>query len=202
VEDEGLGEELSVVWELEPGVVCLEKAQLPALTEFDVPRTFDAFLDAVAWGSVSSADDRALPAPFRSGLDVEDYQLDPVVRALSMPRVNLRIADDVGLVTTIEAGLVMQELILRHRARSILSVCPSSIQVQWKEEMRDKFGLDFRIVDSALIADLRRRRGIHVNPWAHFPRLITSIDFLKRERPMRLFRETLPASELGALLLN
>ena len=49
--------------------------------------------------------------------------------------------------------------------------------------MRDKFGLDFRIVDSDLMRDLRRRRGIHVNPWTHFPRLITCIDFLKRERP-------------------
>ena len=42
-------------------------------------------------------------------------------------------------------------------------------------------------------ARLRRKRGIHVNPWTHFPRLITSIDFLKRERPLRLFKETLPA---------
>jgi superfamily II DNA or RNA helicase len=198
VEDEGQGEELSIVWELEPGVACLEKAQLPPLKDFDPPLIFDAFLDAVAWGSVSSADDKALQAPFRSGVEVDDYQLDPVVRALSMPRVNLLIADDVGLGKTIEAGLVMQELILRHRARSILIVCPSSIQVQWKEEMRDKFGLDFRIVDSDLLADLRRRRGIHVNPWGHFPRLITSIDYLKRERPMRLFRETLPAGDQPA----
>jgi superfamily II DNA or RNA helicase len=198
VEDEGLGEELSIVWELEPGVTCLEKAQLPALKDFDPPLIFDAFLDAVAWGSVSSADDKALQAPFRSGVEVDDYQLDPVVRALSMPRVNLLVADDVGLGKTIEAGLVMQELILRHRARSILIVCPSSIQMQWKEEMRDKFGLDFRIVDSDLLADLRRRRGIHVNPWTHFPRLITSIDYLKRERPMRLFRETLPAGDQPA----
>jgi superfamily II DNA or RNA helicase len=198
VEDEGLGEELSVVWEIEPGVISVEKTQIPALKDFDPPRVFDAFLDAVAWGSVSSADDKALQAPFRSGVEVDDYQLDPVVRALSMPRVNLLIADDVGLGKTIEAGLVMQELILRHRARSILIVCPSSIQVQWKEEMRDKFGLEFRIVDSSLLADLRRRRGIHVNPWAHFPRLITSIDFLKRERPMRLFRETLPAGDQPA----
>ena len=195
MEDEGLGEELSVVWELEPGVACLEKAQLPALKDFDAPRVFDAFLDAVTWGAVSSADDKALQAPFRSGVEVEDYQLDPVVRALSMPRVNLLVADDVGLGKTIEAGLVAQELILRHRARSVLIVGPSSVQVQWKEEMRDKFGLEFRIVDSDLFADLRRRRGIHVNPWSHFPRLITSIDFLKRERPTRLFRETLPAGD-------
>ncbi len=198
IEDEGLGEELSVIWELEPGVTSLDRAQLPALKGFDSPRVFDAFLDAVTWGAVSSADDRALQAPFRSGVDIDDYQLDPVVRALSMPRVNLLIADDVGLGKTIEAGLVAQELILRHRVRSILIVCPSSIQLQWKEEMRDKFGLEFRIVDSALFADLRRRRGIHVNPWTHFPRLITSIDFLKRERPTRLFRETLPAGDQPA----
>jgi hypothetical protein len=42
---------------------------------------------------------------------------------------------------------------------------------------------------------LRRKRGIHVNPWSHFPRLITSIDFLKRERPLRSFRETLRGGE-------
>ena len=59
--------------------------------------------------------------------------------------------------------------------------------------MRDKFGLEFRIVDSSLMKELRRSRGLHVNPWTHFPRLITSIDFLKRERVMRLFREVLPA---------
>ena len=147
------------------------------------------------WGAVSQADDRALQAPFRSGIEIDDYQLDPVVRALSMPRVNLLIADDVGLGKTIEAGLVVQELILRHRARTVLIVCPSSLQVQWKEEMRDKFGLEFRIVDSEPSADLRRKRGIHVNPWTHFPRLITSIDFLKRERPLRTFRETLPAGD-------
>lgn len=104
VEDEGLGEELSVVWELEPGVACLEKARLPALQEFDLPRVFDAFLDAVSWRSVSSADDKALQAPVRSGVEVDDYQLNPVVRALSMPRANLLIADDVGLGKTMECS--------------------------------------------------------------------------------------------------
>lgn len=191
VEDEGLGEELQVIWELEPGAQYREKSQLPPLTAFDPPRYFDAFLDAVTWGSVSQADTRALQSPFRSGVEVEDYQLDPIVRAISMPRVNLLIADDVGLGKTIEAGLVVQELTLRHRVRSVLIVCPSSIQIQWREEMRDKFGLEFRIVDTELLRDLRRRRGLHVNPWTHFPRLITSIDFIKRERPMRLFRESL-----------
>src|SRR5690606_4302671 len=98
-----------------------------------------------------------------------------------------------GLGKTIEAGMVALELIIRHRARKILIVVPSALQIQWRDQMRDKFGLDFRIVDSNLMKELRRKRGIHVNPWSHFPRLITSIDFLKRERPLRLFRETLPS---------
>ena len=195
VEDDGLGEELSVIWEIEPGTAVHDKSTLPDPDTFDHPKRLQAFLDAVRWGAVSQADDKALQSPFRSGIEIDDYQLDPVVRALSMPRVNLLIADDVGLGKTIEAGLVVQELILRHRARSVLIVCPSSLQVQWQEEMRDKFGLEFRIIDSQSQSDLRRKRGLHVNPWSHFPRLITSIDFLKRERPLRTFRETLPAGD-------
>ncbi len=193
VEDDALGEELQVVWEIEPGARLIEKMALPEPTAFDSPERLDAFLDAVRWGAASTADLRNIQAPFRSGIDIEDYQLDPVVRAIQMPRVNLLVADGVGLGKTIESGLVALELIIRHRARRVLVVCPASLQVQWRDQMRDKFGLDFRIVDSELMRDLRRKRGIHVNPWSHFPRLITSIDFLKRERPQRLFRETLPA---------
>jgi superfamily II DNA or RNA helicase len=193
VEDDALGQELQVIWELEPGAHVYEKAELPEPTGFDRPERLDAFLDAVRWGAASVADVRNVQSPFRSGIDIEDYQLDPVVRAVQMPRVNLLIADDVGLGKTIEAGLVAQELILRQRARRILIICPSSLQVQWQEQMRSKFGLDFRIVNSELMKGLRRRRGIHVNPWGHFPRLITSIDFIKRDRPLRLFREILPS---------
>ena len=195
VEDDGIGEELNVIWELEPGTQVHEKSTLPDPDSFDHPKRLQAFLDAVRWGAVSQADDKALQSPFRSGIEIDEYQLDPVVRALSMPRVNLLIADDVGLGKTVEAGLVVQEMILRHRVRSVLIICPSSLQVQWQEEMRDKFGLEFRIIDSETISQLRRKRGIHVNPWSHFPRLITSIDFLKRERPLRTFRETLPAGD-------
>lgn len=192
VEDDALGEELQVVWEIEPGAVIFESRALPHPDGFDSPDRLDAFLDAVRWGAASSADVRNVQSPFRSGIDIEDYQLDPVVRAIQMPRVNLLIADDVGLGKTIEAGLVAQELILRQRVRRILIICPSSLQIQWYEQMRDKFGLDFRIVNSELLRQIRRSRGLHVNPWTHFPRLITSIDFLKRDRPLRLMREVLP----------
>lgn len=58
--------------------------------------------------------------------------------------------------------------------------------------MREKFGLEFHIVDSDLLRRLRRERGLYVNPWNHYPRLIVSVDWLKRDRPMRLLREFLP----------
>src|SRR3990172_9444868 len=193
VEDDALGEELQVVWELEPGAAVVERASMPEFSGFDEPARLDAFLNAVRWGAIAQADTGSLRAPFRRGVDIGDYQLDPLSRAIQMPRVNLLIADDVGLGKTIEAGLVVQEMVLRDRARSVGGVCPSSIQIQWREQMRDKFGLDFRIVDSELLKDLRWRRGLHVNLWTHFPRLITSIDFLKRERPLQQVRAVLPA---------
>ncbi|MCX7418877.1 MAG: helicase, partial [Planctomycetia bacterium] len=104
VEDDGLGEELQIVWEIEPGAKVVERVALPEPTDFDAPEKLDAFLDAVRWGAASTADVKNIQSPFRSGIEIEDYQLDPVVRAIQMPRVNLLIADDVGLGKTIEAG--------------------------------------------------------------------------------------------------
>ncbi len=194
VEDDATGEELEVIWEIEPGTTVVERAELPRIAPeaIDAPAELDAFLDAVRWGAVTSADQRALQAPFRSGITIEDYQLEPVVRALRSPRTSLLIADDVGLGKTIEAGLVVQELLLRHRARTALVVCPAALQLQWRDEMREKFGLEFRVVDRTLLGQLRRTRGIGANPFAHFPRLIVSIDWLKGELGMRLLREALP----------
>jgi superfamily II DNA or RNA helicase len=169
------------------------EARCLKLPNLDKPPVFDAFLDAVRWGAISSAHSRTLHAPFPSGIELEDYQLDPLVRCLRMPRANILLADYVGLGKTIEGGLVVHELMLRHRVRFVLMVCPSALQIQWRDQMQAKFGLEFRIINSDLVRDLGRSRGIHANPWDHFPRLITSIDYLKRERPLRLFRELLPA---------
>ncbi len=193
VEDDAFDERLHIIWEIEPGARVIEDAGLPDLEGFDPPRYHRALLNAVRWGAIANADIQALQSPFRSGIEIEDYQLDPVVRALDMPRVNLLLADDVGLGKTIEAGLVIQELLLRHRARTVVVACPASLQIKWQDEMREKFGLEFRILDTELLRNLRRTRGIHANPWTHFPRLIVSIDWLKRDQPMRMFRETVPS---------
>jgi hypothetical protein len=162
VSDDDLGEELTLVWEVEPGREIVPATKLPDVTEtgWDDPQQLGAFLDAVRWGTVASADTRTLQAPFRSGARIEEYQLEPVARALAMPRVNLLIADDVGLGKTIEAGLVIQEMLLRHRARRVLVVCPASLTLKWREEMAEKFGLAFTILDAAALRELRRTHGL------------------------------------------
>jgi len=193
IDEDALGEELQVIWEIEPGAHVIERAGLPAITGQDDSDTLEAFLDAVRWGAATNADRGFLQAPFRSGVTLEDFQLDPLVRAIDMARVNLLIADDVGLGKTIEAGLVIQEMLLRHRARTVLIVCPASLQEKWRLEMAEKFGLEFRIVDSTYIKEMRRERGIHANPWNSFSRLITSMDWAKAGEGLRAFRDILPA---------
>ena len=139
LEEDRLGEELTVVWELEVGHTVAPDQGLPetiAVDRFDDPNTLAAFVDAVRWGAVTSADDKSYQAPFRSGANVEAYQLEPLRRALQAPRTNLLLADDVGLGKTIEAGLVSQELLLRHRARSVIIVCPPSLALKWQDEMQ------------------------------------------------------------------
>lgn len=86
----------------------------------------------------------------------------------------------------------VKSFVFRYRARTILIVCPASLQSKWQAEMLEKFGLEFRIVDTAYLKELRRRRGIHANPWTSFPRLVTSMDWVKNEIPMRYMRDVIP----------
>ena len=194
IDEDALGEELQVIWEIEPGAHVIERAGLPAVAgRFDDPEILEAFLDAVRWGAATNVDRGYLQAPFRSGISIEDFQLDPLVRAIDMARTNLLIADDVGLGKTIEAGLIMQEMLLRHRARTMLVLCPASLQEKWRAEMEEKFGLEFRIIDTTYVNQLRRERGLHANPWTSYPRIITSIDWAKQGEGLRLFKDALPA---------
>lgn len=188
LEDSDLGKKLIVIMEREVDFEVFEESILPEITNtMDRPDVFDSFVNSLRWTNKFLINNNIIRAPFYGAIKQQPFQLEPVIKALSMPRINLLIADDVGLGKTIEAGMIIQELILRGKARRILLVCPASLQLQWQWEMEQKFGLEFRIMNSKAITEIKREYGINVNPWLAYPRLITSMDFIKMEGRLNEF---------------
>lgn len=129
------------------------------------PKSFSLYLQNLQWNTATSADQKLFQAPFRAGIELSPYQLVPLAKALDLPRVNMMIADDVGLGKTIEAALVMRELMLRRRLDFFVVAAPSSMTLQWKEELASKFGIAATIVDHDFFANIRAKRGFAYNPW-------------------------------------
>jgi hypothetical protein len=182
LDDDAPGRELAILWDLEIGarVVAPEAEGLGTPGALDPPAYFGAYLHAIKWSAVSAADATRFQAPFRAGIKIMPHQLTPLMKALELPRANLFIADDVGLGKTIEAGLVLQELILRQQAEFVLIVCPASITLQWRDEMMRRFGLRFEVMTRQWIARRRVERGFGINPWATHNRFIISHPLIRR----------------------
>lgn len=172
-EDDAQGQDLKVLWERELDASILTGEEWARLAQrgFDPPEYFSAYLNTLRWNCVTSTDASLLQSPFRAGIRLDAYQLEPLRKALRLPRVNLFIADDVGLGKTIEAGLIARELLMRKKVREIVVACPPSMLLQWQEELEQRFGLLFEILDKDFIARIRRERGFGVNPWAAHSRL-------------------------------
>ncbi len=122
-------------------------------------------------------------APFlalqRSRVVPANYQLVPLLMALRQPQVRLLIADDVGLGKTIEAGLILKELLLRGKARRVLLLAPAHLLAQWQEALRRFFHLEFEILSGSNLKRLARTLPPGANPWTHFDRVIASVDYAK-----------------------
>jgi len=176
IDDDAQGDKLDVIWGLELDREILDKDVWKSIGRkgFDDPRFFSAYVHTLRWNCITASDPRVFQSPFRAGIRIDAYQLEPLRKALLLPRVNLFIADDVGLGKTIEAGLIASELLLRRRVREIIVACPPSMLFQWKDELETRFGLTFEILDRAYIERVRQDRGYGVNPWATFPRFLVS----------------------------
>jgi superfamily II DNA or RNA helicase len=203
LDDDDPGRRLEVLWDLELGAQIIEpeKRGLGEVKSLDQPEYFGAYLHALRWNTVSAADAKRFQAPFRAGIQHMTHQLTPLMKALELPRANLFIADDVGLGKTIEAGLVMQELILRQQANFVLISCPASICLQWQSEMRRRFGLHFEVMTRAFVAQRRRQRGFGVNPWTTHHRFIISHALLRRPEYLELLLLRLGDREQKSLLV-
>ena len=196
--DDQLPHEEPLLWELEPRGRLLEPTALPNTATSDpmAAEDIDALLRAARWTAASPYLDpdgtgplRRLPvsSPFHGAVQVEDYQLVPLLKVLRMPRVNLLIADDVGLGKTIEAGLILTELLLRRRVQRVLVLTPASLRLQWRDEMWERFALPFDLVDRTETHRLRKRLGMDANPWRSFSRIISSYHYLRQEDVIEQF---------------
>ena len=112
MEDDAIGQRLTVFLSSEIDFEVLGESSWEAVAQrgFDQPKQFAAYLNTLRWNCVTATDAELFQAPYRAGIDVKAYQLEPLRKALQMPRVGLFIADHVGLGKTIEAGLILREL--------------------------------------------------------------------------------------------
>lgn len=203
VDDDAQGQALEVLWEreLDARVLSDESWWRVAEKGFDPPAIFAGYLRALRWRSVTATDPKLFQSPFRAGIRLDAYQLEPLRKALLLPRVNLFIADDVGLGKTIEAGLIARELILRRKVKDIVVMCPPSMLPQWQGEMEARFGLTFEVLDRDYIARVRRERGYAVNPWTTHTRFLVSHRLLIDEAYATPLRDWLGTLRPGTLLI-
>ncbi|MCP5499071.1 MAG: DEAD/DEAH box helicase family protein [Leptospiraceae bacterium] len=145
---------------------------LSALHEFE-SRPYEMFVSLLAMdlklthvfdklSSLSNSRTRLLP-----------HQLESTYYVVNSLRPRFILADEVGLGKTIEASLVMKELMFRNNYTKVLVIAPSPLLVQWKHELKNKFNEDFTII---------KRRNFVTNGeenWKNFKKVITSIDFIK-----------------------
>ena len=139
---------------------------------------------------------RSGAGPFRSfaalAFSPKAYQLVPLMMALRMERLRLLIADDVGVGKTIEAGLIVKELLERGEVARFTVICPPYLCDQWQAELRDKFALDAAVVRSQSAARLERGLGPEESLFAAYPYTVVSLDFIKSERRRAEFLASCP----------
>ncbi|MEH1867401.1 MAG: DISARM system SNF2-like helicase DrmD [Nostoc sp.] len=203
LEDDALGESLEVLWEREIDAKIVGATSWDSIANrgFDNPRLFSAYLHTLRWNCVTSTDAKLFQAPYRAGIEVKAYQLEPLRKALLMPRVGLFIADDVGLGKTIEAGLILREMLMRQKVRRVVISCPPSVVRQWQEEMESRFGLTFMILDREFIAARRQERGYGINPWMTHTRFIISHALLRDETYTAPLRDWLGDFAAASMLI-
>ena len=124
-----------------------------------------------------------------AAMDLMNYQLEPAQMALNKPRQRILIADTTGLGKTLEAGILMSELIARGKGKRILVVTVKSMMMQFQKEMWNRFTIPLVRLDSARIQRVRSQIPSNYNPFSYFDKAIISIDTLKRDIEYRTHLE-------------
>jgi superfamily II DNA or RNA helicase len=127
----------------------------------------------------------SLRAPTHANLTLFPFQLEPAIALARGDGCRFLIADAVGLGKTVEAGLMIAEMVHRRPDAKALVICPAGLREQWREELRTRFNLDADIFDAGRLARAATELPADINPWAVEPIVIASIDYIKRPEVMR-----------------
>ena len=164
----------------------------PALTRL-VPDRSPGFADSLLYMEsqlrTTVPNDGSIHVGHEAAMDAVPYQLDPARQALARPRQRILIADAVGLGKTLEAGILVSELIARGRARRILVLAVKSMLTQFQKEFWNRFTIPLTRLDSIGIQRVRSRIPTNHNPFYYYDKSIISIDTLKQDAEYRTYLE-------------
>jgi superfamily II DNA or RNA helicase len=165
---------------------------------FDLPRDASTTVQAKA-ALLADAMRLALrrgAGPFRSAAQLafepRTYQLVPLLMALRLQVPRLLIADDVGIGKTIEAGLILRELMDRGEVEAFSVLCPPHLVEQWLGELKARFGIDAVAVTSGTASRLERGLPLAQTLFDAYPFTVVSLDYIKAEKRRDSFARTCP----------
>jgi superfamily II DNA or RNA helicase len=185
----------------ENDTVILDPAlELPAVepARFDLPADAAATVQAKAalLADAIRLTLRRGAGPFRSAAQLafepRTYQLVPLLMALRLAVPRLLIADDVGIGKTIEAGLILRELMDRGEVDAFAVLCPPHLVEQWVGELKERFGIDAVPVTSGTASRLERGLPLTQSLFDAYPFTVVSLDYIKAEKRRESFARTCP----------
>lgn len=137
----------------------------------------------------STPNDQQIHIAKEAAMDVVDYQLEPTYQALKQPRQRILIADAVGLGKTLEAGILVTELMQRGRGKRILVLTLKSMMTQFQKEFWNRFSIPLTRLDSNGLQRVRGRIPANHNPFYYYDKSIISIDTLKQDNEFKMYLE-------------
>ncbi|ANP67168.1 DEAD/DEAH box helicase [Vibrio alginolyticus] len=182
------GKESRFITELEQDIAILDPAQT-RLVEDDSANYKASLLYIESMLRQRTPTDEKIYMGHKAAMDSLPYQLDPTKQALQQPRQRILIADNVGLGKTLEAGILMSELMRRGKGKRILVLAVKSMLVQFQKEMWNRFSIPLTRLDSTGIQKVRNRIPTNHNPFYYYDKTIISIDTLKQDVEYRHYLE-------------
>jgi superfamily II DNA or RNA helicase len=137
----------------------------------------------------ATANDDQIHVAHQAAMDLVPYQLDPTLQALKQPRQRILIADAVGLGKTLEAGILVTELMQRGRGKRILVLTLKSMMTQFQKEFWNRFTIPLTRLDSVGLQRVRSRIPGNHNPFYYYDKSIVSIDTLKQDNEFKTYLE-------------